>query len=96
MESENEEYNNSKVNIGSQKFNTDKNTELNKLIEEYQIATSKKNVYINREEIFREIFMTVIIDFKLILLLLINYILRKKEVKKDVVIYFKEYISFRI
>ena len=59
MESENEEYNNSKVNIGSQKFNTDKNTELNKLIEEYQIATSKKNVYINREDILKEIFLTV-------------------------------------
>ena len=59
MDSENEEYNNSKVNIGSQNFNTDKNTELNKLIEEYQIATSKKNVYINREDILKEIFLTV-------------------------------------
>ena len=51
MDSENEEYNNSKVNIGSQNFNTDKNTELNKLIEEYQIATSKK-MFISTEKIF--------------------------------------------
>ena len=58
LESESEDYNESEENY-SKKINQDKQAELNKLIEEYQIATSKKNVYINREDILREIFMTV-------------------------------------
>jgi hypothetical protein len=58
MESESDEFNESEGNY-DKKIDSDKQAELNKLIEEYQIATSKKNVYINREEIFREIFMTV-------------------------------------
>ena len=58
MESESDEFNESEGNY-DKKIDSDKQAELNKLIEEYQIATSKKNVYINREEIFREIFMSV-------------------------------------
>jgi hypothetical protein len=58
LESESEDYNESEENY-NKKINQDKQAELNKLIEEYQIATSKKNVYINREDILREIFMTV-------------------------------------
>lgn len=58
LESESEDYNESEENY-NKKINQDKQAELNKLIEEYQIATSKKNVYINREDILKEIFLTV-------------------------------------
>ena len=58
MESESDDFNESEGNY-NKKIDSDKQAELNKLIEEYQIATSKKNVYINREDILKEIFLTV-------------------------------------
>ena len=72
MESESDEFNESEGNY-DKKIDSDKQAELNKLIEEYQIATSKKNVYINREEIFMTVsnrfeidpFITVILKLVL-------------------------------
>ncbi len=58
MESENEMCIKSK-GIFRNKEIIEKQIELNKLIEEYNIVISNKGVYINRNDILREIFLTV-------------------------------------
>ena len=43
----------------NKKRNIEKQTELNKLIEEYNIVTSNNDLYINRNDILQEIYLTV-------------------------------------
>ncbi len=59
MENKSLMYIESEGSFLNKKINIEKQTELNKLIEEYNIVISNKDIYINRNDILRDIYLTV-------------------------------------
>jgi hypothetical protein len=59
MENKSLMYIESEGSFLNKEINIKKQTELNKLIEEYNIVISNKDIYINRNDILRDIYLTV-------------------------------------
>ena len=59
MENKSLMYIESERSFLNKEINIKKQTELNKLIEEYNIVISNKDIYINRNDILRDIYLTV-------------------------------------